>query len=59
MPVLIIWGELDRITPVSQGKKISELVPQSQMEVFPGCGHLAPSQCADDIGPVVVEFLIS
>jgi pimeloyl-ACP methyl ester carboxylesterase len=59
MPVLILWGELDRITPVSQGKKISELVPQSQLEVFPGCGHLAPTQCADDIGPVVVEFLIS
>jgi pimeloyl-ACP methyl ester carboxylesterase len=59
MPVLILWGELDRITPVSQGKRISQLVPQSQLEVFPGCGHLAPTQCADDIGPVLVEFLIS
>jgi pimeloyl-ACP methyl ester carboxylesterase len=59
MPVLIIWGELDSITPLSEGKRISELIPQSQMEVFPGCGHLAPTQCANDIGPVVVEFLVS
>jgi pimeloyl-ACP methyl ester carboxylesterase len=59
MPVLILWGELDRITPVSQGMRISALVPQSQIEIFPGCGHLAPGQCADQIGPVVVEFLVS
>jgi len=57
MPVLIVWGELDRITPLSQGEKIHELIPQSQLEVIPGCGHLAPSQCATRIGPKVVEFV--
>jgi pimeloyl-ACP methyl ester carboxylesterase len=57
MPVLLIWGEQDRITPLSQGKKMNELIPQSQLGVFPGCGHLAPSQCTDEIAPVVTEFL--
>jgi len=56
MPVLLIWGELDRITPVSQAKEMVHLVPQAQLEIFPGCGHLAPSQCAEEIGPVVVEY---
>jgi len=27
------------------------------MEVVKGCGHLAPVQCADKIGPTVAEFL--
>ena len=57
MPVLIVWGQADRITPLSLGEKIHELIPQSQLEVIPGCGHLAPSQCAAQIGPKVVEFV--
>jgi len=58
MPVLIVWGELDHIMPLSQGQKMHELVPQSQLEVVPGCGHLAPVQCADQVGPKVRAFLV-
>jgi pimeloyl-ACP methyl ester carboxylesterase len=57
MPVLIVWGALDHITPLSQGETIHRLIPQSQMEVVPGCGHLAPVQCADKMGPTVAQFL--
>jgi len=57
MPVLIVWGELDHITPLSEGKTIHNLVPQSQLEVMPGCGHLAPGQCATQIAPKALAFL--
>ena len=57
MPVLIVWGGLDKITPLSQGEKIHRLIPQSQLEVVPLCGHLAPVQCADLMGPQVAHFL--
>jgi pimeloyl-ACP methyl ester carboxylesterase len=57
MPVLIVWGGKDQITPLSQAEKIHGLIPQSQLEVIPACGHLAPVQCADLIGPTVVQFL--
>ncbi len=57
MPVLLVWGEEDRITPESQGETMHKLVPQSELAVFAGCGHLAPGQCAEQIGPRVVEFL--
>lgn len=57
MPVLIVWGALDHITPLEQGQTIHRLVPQSQMDVLPTCGHLAPVQCADLIGPKVADFL--
>ena len=56
MPVLIVWGAEDRVTPLSQGEKMHRLVPQSELEVIPGCGHLAPGQCAAQIGPKVVAF---
>jgi pimeloyl-ACP methyl ester carboxylesterase len=57
MPVLIAWGAEDRITPFSLGERMHSLVPQSQLEVFQGCGHLAALQCAAQMGPGVVEFL--
>ena len=57
MPVLIAWGDVDRITPLSLGEKMHQLIPQSQMDVVPGCGHLAPNECADQMGPAAVRFL--
>lgn len=57
MPVLIVWGDQDHITPFADGEKMHQLVPQSQLDVVQGCGHLAPVQCADRIGPVVSSFL--
>jgi pimeloyl-ACP methyl ester carboxylesterase len=57
MPVLLVWGSVDQITPLSLGETMHQLIPQSQLEVIPGCGHLAPAQCTDQIGPKVVAFL--
>jgi pimeloyl-ACP methyl ester carboxylesterase len=57
MPVLIAWGAEDHITPVDQAEKMHRLVPQSELEILAGCGHLAPLQCASQMGPAVVAFL--
>ena len=57
MPVLIVWGSEDQITPLSLGEKMHTLVPQSELDVIQGCGHLAPSQCSAKIGPAVIAFL--
>ncbi len=57
MPVLIVWGAVDQITPLSQGETMHKLIPQSQLDAIAECGHLAPNQCATQIGPKVVEFL--
>jgi pimeloyl-ACP methyl ester carboxylesterase len=57
MPVLIVWGDLDQIIPLEQGEMMHRLVPQSKLDVVHGCGHLAPGQCATQIGPKVVDFV--
>jgi pimeloyl-ACP methyl ester carboxylesterase len=57
MPVLLVWGAEDHITPLNMGQTIHRLIPQSQLEVIAGCGHLAPSQCTAQIGPKVVAFV--
>jgi pimeloyl-ACP methyl ester carboxylesterase len=57
MPLLIVWGAEDRIIPLSQGETMHRLVPRAELDVFPGCGHMAPTQCAARIGPKVIEFV--
>jgi pimeloyl-ACP methyl ester carboxylesterase len=56
MPVLLVWGSLDRITPIDQGETMHRLVPQSQLDAFAGCGHMAPIECSAAVGPKVVAF---
>jgi pimeloyl-ACP methyl ester carboxylesterase len=57
MPVLILWGKEDHITPLLLGQRMHELVPQSELDVFDGCGHLAPTQCSKVMGPELAEFV--
>lgn len=57
MPVLILWGKLDRITPLSEGESIHSLIPQSRLVVASTCGHLAPQSCSKEFGPEITTFL--
>jgi pimeloyl-ACP methyl ester carboxylesterase len=57
MPVLIVWGAEDHIVPLADGQKMHQLIPQSQLDIVPGCGHLAPVQCPYAVGPKVQAFL--
>lgn len=38
-PSLLIWGEEDRATPLSDGQLMEKLIPDAGLVVFPGCGH--------------------
>ena len=38
-PVLLGWGELDRETPVSDGRLMKDLIPEARLEVIQGAGH--------------------
>ena len=39
LPLLIIWGDQDRIIPVEHGYALEEMRPGSRLEVLPGVGH--------------------
>lgn len=57
MPVLIIWGKEDRITPLSEGEDMKRAMPQAEMVVLPGCGHIALLDCWDNVRPPLSSFL--
>lgn len=57
MPTLIVWGRQDHLIPLSTGVAMHAQMPQSVLEIYDGCGHLAPGQCASRIGPRLIDFL--
>jgi pimeloyl-ACP methyl ester carboxylesterase len=57
MPVLIIWGKEDRITPLSEAENMKRAMPQASMVVVPGCGHIAVLDCWDSVRPALTSFL--
>lgn len=39
-PTLILWGEQDRVIPAPQSKYWADLLPNAEIAMFPGAGHL-------------------
>lgn len=40
VPVSLVWGELDTITPLEQGRRLRELLPRSRLVLLKGVGHI-------------------
>nr|WP_281076061.1 alpha/beta fold hydrolase [Pseudomonas sp. BP8] len=39
LPVLLLWGGMDPISPISVGQRLAQLIPAATLEVFPEAGH--------------------
>lgn len=57
MPVLIVWGKEDVLTPPSIGEQMHTAMPQSVLYLAGGCGHLAPVECSNRVGRSMLKFL--
>ena len=56
-PLLIVWGGDDDLLPLALGQKMHELVPQSELAIIAGCGHLAPKTCPARVASATADFL--
>ncbi|MCL2482717.1 MAG: alpha/beta hydrolase [Propionibacteriaceae bacterium] len=54
---LLIWGELDAETPVSDGRIMEQAIPGSGLVVLPGAGHYSFLDQAYTFGKVLESFL--
>jgi pimeloyl-ACP methyl ester carboxylesterase len=57
MPLLLVWGKQDAITPLSLAEAMHSAAPQSVLAIYDGCGHIAVVTCMDRIAPTVLDFL--
>ena len=53
MPVLLLWGEQDKVIPLSHARAFAEAIPRSKLITYADAGHLpmeeTPEQVARDI----------
>lgn len=56
-PTLLIWGESDTETPLSDGKQLAGLIADSKLEVIRGAGHFVHKEKSQEVAKLVQEFL--
>ena len=56
---LLIWGEEDTATPLSDAKTMENLIPDAGLVSFPGCGHYSFLDNPAGFRAVLREFLKS
>lgn len=57
MPVLLMWGEQDRLIPVSNAEDYLRLLPDARLVRFPTLGHLPHEEAPEESLPAVEAFL--
>ncbi|MGI8927553.1 MAG: alpha/beta fold hydrolase [Tepidiformaceae bacterium] len=52
-PTLIIWGENDRVVPISCARQYERLLPGARLEVLPGAGHAVELEDAARVAELI------
>ena len=56
-PVLVVWGEEDRLVPVRDAYTFGELIPNSRVVVWPETGHVAMLERPGAFNALVDDFI--
>ncbi|MDK2464358.1 MAG: alpha/beta hydrolase [Candidatus Korarchaeota archaeon] len=56
-PTLVVVGRDDRVTPVDQSRRIAELIPNSELVVVDGAGHLILYEKPDLLNSLIENFV--
>lgn len=56
-PVSIIWGQEDRILPVSQASELKALLPRAEVHLLPQVGHAPQEEAPEVTAEILIAFL--
>ena len=57
MPVCLIWGKQDTITPPHVAEEFHELIPQSELYWIDKCGHAAMMERPEEFNAILGDWL--
>lgn len=57
LPVLIVVGDKDMMTPVKLSEELNRLIPNSELKVVESAGHMIQLEKPEKLASVVVDFL--
>ena len=56
IPVMIVWGERDSVTPIALGERLAREIPAARFERIAGAGHLVVDDAPDVVGRLLADF---
>jgi pimeloyl-ACP methyl ester carboxylesterase len=56
VPTLLIWGELDARSPLGVARQFEQAIPDAQVVVIPGAGHVSNLERPDRFNTAVRDF---
>jgi pimeloyl-ACP methyl ester carboxylesterase len=56
VPTLLIWGELDARSPLGVARQFEEAIPDAQLVVIPGAGHVSNLERPGQLNEAVRVF---
>lgn len=56
-PTILIWGDQDNDTPLWQGRRLEQLIPDAALIVFNGAGHFSYLERLNEYLRIVENFL--
>ena len=57
VPALIVWGDKDKIVPVSTAKRYQAALPNAKLEVIENCGHCVDLEQPERLAGLVSTFI--
>ncbi len=57
VPILMVWGEGDRVIPIVRGRKISSFNPRLRLVEVPEAGHCLYDECAECVNAELLAWL--
>ncbi|RWR06334.1 alpha/beta hydrolase [Siminovitchia fortis] len=55
-PCLLIWGDHDKIVPLSIGKRLAQDLPHARLVIFKETGHLVPEERPKEVYEEIASF---
>ncbi|MCW7505315.1 alpha/beta fold hydrolase [Leptospira paudalimensis] len=57
MPIDLIWGDLDTVTPVADGEKIKSILNNSRLHIIQGVGHIPQLESPENFNKMLLRNL--
>jgi len=56
-PTLVLWGEADRVTPITLGRALAAGIPRAAFLSVPRAGHAVQEEAPDEVNRLLNRFL--
>jgi 3-oxoadipate enol-lactonase len=57
VPTLVICGDKDGVTPPAMSREIADAIPEAQMQIIEGAGHVTNADAPERFNELLLDFL--